>query len=118
MPMHRLWRAAFWLLLAATLWLSLVPVAQVPAGLAFWDKAQHAGGFAALAYTGLRAHGPRLLLLALGLALLGAGIEVAQWLSGWRTGDWQDWLADCVGLLAGYLAWRVWRALRASRPGA
>jgi VanZ family protein len=43
----------------------------------------------------------------LGLVLLGAGIELAQWLTGWRQGDWQDWIADCVGLVMGYFAWRL-----------
>jgi VanZ family protein len=38
------------------------------------------------------------------LVLLGAGIELAQWLTGWRQGDWQDWIADCVGLVMGGLA--------------
>ena len=113
--MHWVWRGSFWLLVAATLWLSLVPVAQVPSALSFWDKAQHAAGFAALAYVGLRAYTGQLRRLAIGLVLFGAGIEVAQWLTGWRMGDWQDWLADCVGILAGYLAWRLFLALRSGR---
>jgi len=44
------------------------------------------------------------------LVLFGAAIECAQWMTGWRTGDWQDWVADCIGLALGYLVWRatVW----------
>jgi glycopeptide antibiotics resistance protein len=45
----------------------------------------------------------------MGLALFGIGIEVAQWLTGWRHGDWQDWIADCVGIMIGWLAWRLLR---------
>ena len=84
-------------------------------GLTFWDKAQHAAGFATLAYVGLRAYAGQVRVLVIGLLLFGAGIEVAQWLSGWRMGDWQDWLADCVGLLAGYWAWRLALVLRSGR---
>jgi hypothetical protein len=45
----------------------------------------------------------------LGLALFGAGIEVAQWLTGWRQGDWQDWVADYVELVMGAVVWRLMR---------
>lgn len=94
-----------------TLWLSLVPADQVPSAFHFWDKAQHALGFAALALLGLLAYPGRIRLLMLGLALFGAGIECAQWLTGWRQGDWQDLLADCLGLVIGATGWRLARLL-------
>ena len=108
----KFWRWSFWTLLLLTLWLSLVPAEHVPAGLTFWDKAQHAAGFAALAVSGLLAYPGRNTALAVRLAGLGVGIEIAQWLSGWRQGDWLDWLADCVGILLGWLVWRLWHWLR------
>jgi VanZ family protein len=100
-------RLLFWLLLLLTLWFSLIPGNQVPSQLHFWDKAQHALGFAGLAFLGLRAYPDRIRQLMFGLMLLGAGIECAQALTGWRQGDWADWLADCVGLLMGYGAWQA-----------
>ena len=36
--------------------------------------------------------------VVLGLGLFDIGIEVAQWLTGWRQGDWVDGVANCVGL--------------------
>ena len=96
-----LWKALFWTLVLATLWLSLVPVEQVPAAFSFWDKAQHALGFAGLALLGLMAYPKRILTVLFGLMLFGAAIELAQWLTGWRQGDWQDWLADGIGLILG-----------------
>jgi len=103
------WKLSFWLLVLVTLWLSLIPAVQVPSAFHFWDKAQHALGFAAQAFLGLLAYPVRIRLLMSGLALLGAGIECAQWMTGWRQGDLQDWVADCVGLVIGVLAWRLMR---------
>jgi VanZ family protein len=80
---------------------------QVPQGLHFWDKAQHAAGFAGLSFLGLMAYPGRIYALMLGLALFGAGTEVAQWLTGWRFGDWQDWVADCAGIAIGFAGWWV-----------
>ena len=99
---HRtVWRSAFWALLVITVWMSLVPVEQVPNAFHFWDKAQHALGFAALAGLGLLAYPGRSRTVVAGLLLLGVGIECAQALSGWRQGDWQDWVADAVGIALG-----------------
>lgn len=95
------WTASFWALVLVTLWLSLVPVNQLPSALHFWDKAEHALGFAALAVLGLQAyrqHGRRVIL---GLMVLGIAIECLQELTGWRQGDWVDWVADCVGIAIG-----------------
>ena len=38
------------------------------------------------------------LVLLLGLLALGVGIEVAQEVTGWHTGDLADWVADAVGV--------------------
>lgn len=91
----------------ATLWLSLIPGDQIPSGLHFWDKAQHALGFLGLGLLGLMAYPSRIRLVMFGLALFGIGIELIQWMTGWRHGDWQDWVADCVGLMIGFAMWRV-----------
>lgn len=106
MTINLLWRWSFWLLLSVTLWLSLIPVDQVPSAFSFWDKAQHTLGFAALGFLGLLAYPGNIRMLMFTLALLGVGIEVTQWLTGWRYGDWHDWLADCVGVVIGYAGWR------------
>ncbi len=103
------WKACFWLLTLSTLWLSLIPVDQVPAAFSFWDKAQHALGFAALAFTGLQSYPHHKRQLLLGLLLLGMGIEYAQYLTGWRQGDWADILADYMGLALGQVVWQFIR---------
>ncbi len=98
------------MMVLSTLWLSLIPVDQVPTAFNFWDKAQHALGFTVLGFLGLLAYPGRIRVLLFGLALFGIGIECAQWLTGWRHGDWQDWIADCVGLVMGAAAWRLLRS--------
>lgn len=102
-------RLLFWALVCVTVVMSLLPVEQLPQAAHFWDKAQHALGFAALAFMGLQVGARRPLGTLVALAVLGMGIEGAQSLTGWRQGDWQDWLADVVGLALG------WQALWASR---
>jgi VanZ family protein len=105
--MRILFRSSFWLLVLVTLWLSLIPVDQVPTVFSFWDKAQHAFGFAVLGFLGLLAYPGLIRVVLVGLALFGIGIECAQWLTGWRYGDWQDWIADCVGIAIGAMGWRL-----------
>lgn len=100
------------MLVFATLWLSLMPAERIPSAFHFWDKAQHALGFAALAYFGLTGYVLQARRVLLGLVVFGIAIEVMQHLSGWRHGDWLDWVADCAGLLIGYAALRVASLLR------
>jgi VanZ family protein len=95
-------RWTFWLLLLLVIGLTLSPAAYLPPqAFSLWDKAQHALAFAALAALGALAYPRRVGLLALSLLAFGGAIELAQAATGWRSGDWADWLADAVGLVAG-----------------
>ncbi len=104
----RLVQTAFWVCALSTAFLSLVPSELLPQAFNWWDKAQHALGFAVLTGLGLLAYPKARSWLPWGLFLFGACIELAQAASGWRRGDWLDLLADAVGILvvlaAGYLA--------------
>lgn len=103
----RLVRLAFWSLVVLTTVLSLLPSERIPPSFVFWDKAQHALGFMALALLGLIGYPVAALRVLTGLLFFGAAIEVAQSVSGWRYGDWMDWLADAVGVGLGYGAWVI-----------
>jgi VanZ family protein len=107
-----LWKVAFWLLVALTVVMSLVPGEQVPQTLVFWDKAQHALGFAALAVSGLLAYPMAVPRVLVGLLLLGVAIECAQAMTTWRQGDWMDWLADATGIALGTGAMALWARIR------
>ena len=105
MSRHQLARWAFWALATAITVLSLTPVEHLPPQVFdWWDKAQHALGFALLAITARLAYpaAPRNLLWV-GLLLQGAAIELAQAASGWRHGDVADWIADAVGVGIGWI---------------
>lgn len=108
--LHRGLVVGFWALALCVAVLSLMPVAYLPPPVfSLWDKAQHALAFAALAALGLLAYPRRPWRLAVGLLAFGGAIELAQAATGWRYGEWGDWLADAVGLVAGSaLAWRTW----------
>ena len=111
-------RWTFWLLLLIVVALTLSPTTYLPSqAFTLWDKAQHALAFAALGALGALAYPRRLGLLAANLLLFGGAIELAQAATGWRSGDWADWLADAVGLVAGLvLVARLSRCAVARRP--
>ena len=96
-------KGMFWLCFMAVNTLALSPAPYLPP-LVFdwWDKAQHAIAFgtltvlAVLAYPGVSKFRIGFLMLALGVL-----IEVLQYFSGYRYGDWQDAVADGVGVLVG-----------------
>ena len=68
----------------------------------WWDKAQHAIGYGTLIMTALFAYpNTSRLRLAAWLVLHGCLIEVLQFVSGYRFGDWQDAAADGLGVLMG-----------------
>ena len=97
----------FFLGLALVTILSLIPSASVPQALQFWDKAQHASGYVALSVTGCLAFPRRVMLVSTGLLAHGAAIEIMQaTLTTTRCGDVFDWLADGIGILAGFVIYR------------
>lgn len=92
-------RGVFAAACVAVVVLSLVPGEAIPKPFQFWDKAQHALGFAGLAVLAAWARvSAQAWRWGLGLLVLGAAIEVAQSFVPWRFGDVADWLADAVGV--------------------
>lgn len=99
------WRRLTLLLTGVVLFLALSPSPpqQIDTG---WDKSNHALAFAALMFSGYFGYASsraRLVGLWLALLALGSAIEVAQLYVPNRSGEWQDLLADSLGLLLGCL---------------
>lgn len=106
-------RPAFWLACAVIAVLSLLPDGYLPPGaFDWWDKAQHALAFGVLGILGLLAYASATQRVLSGLLIFGAVIELAQAATGWRYGDWHDWLADAVGVGVAYLGWVLWELAR------
>jgi len=97
-------KLAFWICFIATNALALSPAPYLPPLEIFnwWDKAQHAIAFGTLAVLAVLAY-PKASRLRIALLLIGQGvlIEVLQYYGGYRFGDWQDAVADGVGVLVG-----------------
>ena len=104
-PMQRLLRYmpyVFFTGLALVTILSLIPSTSVPQSFQFWDKAQHALGYFALAVAGCLAFPRHVMSVFIGLLAHGAVIEILQGtLTTSRFGDVSDWFADGTGVLAG-----------------
>ena len=96
----------FWICFAGLNALALSPAPYLPPLEIFnwWDKAQHAIGFGTLTVLAVLAY-PQVseYRVAILLCLQGVAIEVLQYVGGYRFGDWQDAVADAVGVALGLL---------------
>jgi len=105
-------RIAFWCSVVVLAVASLVPVDLLPQQAAtIWDKGQHAFGFGWLALLGLVAHSNKPWTMIISLLAYGGVIELLQAATGWRYGEWLDFLADGIGVVSGAAIWLVVRRL-------
>jgi VanZ family protein len=91
------------LLIAAIVYFSLTPNPPNLAGNG--DKYGHMAGYGLLMFWLMQLYkgGRSRLLIGLGLALLGIGLEVLQAYTGYRTFERGDMLADGIGIALGWL---------------
>ena len=105
-------RITFWCSAIVLAIASLVPVDLLPQQAAtIWDKGQHAFGFAWLVLIGLLAYSHKPWTVLPALLVYGGVIELLQAATGWRYGEWLDFLADGIGVVMGTLLWLVIRRL-------
>ena len=99
----RIWKILFWISFVGLNVLALSPAPYLPTYLFdWWDKAQHAIGFGTLSVLAVLAYSSvSKIRVGVLLMLLGVLIEVVQYMGGYRFGDWQDALADGVGIVLG-----------------
>jgi VanZ family protein len=123
------WWACDWAIVIAVVLGSLIPPNDFPKPVAFFnDKVLHFGAYFLMAFWFAGSlERKRYVWVAVGLAILGALIEVVQyWMGFGRDADWRDFVADVFGIAAGlgiawlglgnWMAWverrfvRAWRA--------
>jgi VanZ family protein len=98
----RLWLALWWLAIAILIVVCLIPLDSLPPLPDNSDKVEHLAGYFVLAAAAVQLFRGRLLLLAaVGLILLGVGVEFAQGLTAYRSSDPYDALANTAGVLLG-----------------
>jgi len=112
-PLLRALAVLFWLALAVTLVMALLPRPPV-AALGLNDKFQHMAAFAVLSLLAWLAFPrQRLRVLFLALAAIGGLIEVLQMIPALhRDADVKDWIADCLAIGGVLALGGVWRRIR------
>lgn len=103
-------RAAFFVALAAILWLTLTSAGSAPL---VHDKIAHASAFFVLGLLGLHSWPENAPKVIVALAGVGAGIEILQGiLPIQRDFEFLDWLADIAGIVAAFALWRSFHGRR------
>ena len=101
-------RIVFWLSCFVFGFLCVIPTVYLPSGLFdWWDKAQHALAFFCLSGLGILGYPKSITKVSLGLLMYGGLIETIQLLTGWRSGEWADWLADGIGILLSIITFKI-----------
>lgn len=101
-------RIVFWLSCFVFGFLCFIPTVYLLSGLFdWWDKAQHVLAFFCLSGLGISGYSKSIGKVSFGLLVYGGLIELIQWITGWRSGEWVDWLADGVGILLGIVALNI-----------
>lgn len=98
--LFRWWLTVGLLGCAVLILLCLLPSPPQPQ-VVYIDKFEHVLAFAALGAWFAAILPRHRLLVFIGLAVLGAVIEWLQSMTGYRTGDWLDLVADMVGIGGG-----------------
>lgn len=96
-------KLGFWATFLVLTYLFLVPQQFLaPEIFDWWDKLQHSLAFGVLTMLGLIGYclnQAKVRAVVLALVTYGALIEILQSLSGWRYGEFRDWLADVLGVV-------------------
>ena len=107
----RPWRLGLYAFACLVLiYMTLAPGEDVPGVGITWDKAEHALAWAILTGAGLVLSTRRRWAIGVFAFVFGAVIEVLQATMGFgRDGNWQDMVADSVGIAGAYLVWSLMR---------
>ena len=96
-------KVIFWLLFLAIILGAVMPQSNSPQLFALADKVVHTVAFLVLALVGLRAYPRQVLVMVVVLIALGGLIEILQGYTSTRSQEWEDFLADILGVGLGTL---------------
>ncbi len=102
--LRKAWLTLGWIWVAVVFYLSLTPHPPKPLSFHEADKVEHALVYAALMLwfcQGYVESRPRVRLFLL-LVTMGVGIEFLQRMTGYRTFEYADMLADLIGVVLGW----------------
>jgi VanZ family protein len=97
-----IWIWFFFACALAVLVLALMPAppSMITTG---WDKSNHLLAFGVMVWLGCNAFPQRLTIVLPGLLAFGALIEIMQSFTPNRSAEWFDLIADCLGILLGWM---------------
>lgn len=98
--------------------LALRPAPEMLPTINHFDKIQHALAFMLISLLGFGAWPGRPLMIVVVMLGYGAAMELAQSFTTYRQGDYQDWVADAVGIAAALGLRALVPGLRGMRPHA
>ncbi len=102
-------KVIFWLLFLAVILGAVMPQSNSPQLFALADKVVHTVAFLVLTLVGLRAYPSKVLVMVVVLIALGGLIEILQGYTSTRSQEWEDFLADILGVGLGILlAKQLW----------
>lgn len=90
--------------------LALRPAPEILPQINHFDKIQHALAFMLISLLGFGAWPGRPILIVVVMLGYGGAMELAQSFTRYRQGDYQDWIADALGIAAAF-------GVRALLPG-
>ena len=102
-------KVIFWLLCLTVVLGAVMPQSNSPQLFALADKVVHTVAFIVLTLFGLRAYPRQVLVMVVVLIALGGLIEILQGYISTRSQEWEDFLADILGVgLGTLLAKQLW----------
>lgn len=104
MKYRGLWTAAGWLIVAAIVWLSVMPSPPDP-GIEYGDKLEHVLAYGVLMFWFCQLHAGRRarLAYAIGFAAMGVAFEFIQGALAYRSYEEFDMVANVLGVAAGWV---------------
>ena len=91
-------KRAFWFTCLVVVAGALSPQGPEQVTVVLSDKLVHAGAFFVLSIFGLKAYPTHTLRIIVLLTCVGAGIEIAQGFTSTRSQEWEDLVADALGI--------------------